>query len=351
MEERDPPGVAYPEIVPAERASSYLLALRRSWWLVLVTTAVAASAAFLISSNQQRRYDATAKVLVGSAGAEPVNVLQHSTVPTSQDPQRDLNTNAALVKTDSIARRVRAQLRLPLSSSQILREVSASPAATSNLIAITVRDPRPARAAAIANAFAREYVDLRRAEAQEPYRKAAEQAQLQLARLSPGDKATGIALGQELQRLQVAGALQTGAAQLVDAAAVPTSAATPKPKVAAAVAAFIGLLLGALAAIAAGQRSLSVSKRDRADEEELTLASTNGSAGLDAAETAAQVRIAERSHGTADEKEPTFASSNGSAGLDGTETAEQVRIVETAHRMQAEDAPSHSVQLSRDDES
>jgi len=63
------------------------------------------------------------------------------------------------------------------------------------------------------------------------------------------------------------------------------------------------------------------------------------------------VRIAERSHGTADEKEPTFASSNGSAGLDGTETAEQVRIVETAHRMQAEDAPSHSVQLSRDDES
>jgi uncharacterized protein involved in exopolysaccharide biosynthesis len=284
-------------VVPAERARSYLAALRRLWWLVLVTTVMAASAGFLVSSNQQKRYDAAAKVLVGSPGADPVNVLQHSTIPNPQDPERDVNTNTALVKTDSIARHVRAQLNLPLSSSQVLRDVSASPVGTSNIIAIKVRDTRPARAVAIANAFAREYVQLRRVEAQEPYRTAAAQAQLQLARLGPGDKSKVVALHQQLQQLQIAGALQTGAAQVVDTAVVPTSAATPKPKFAAAVAAFIGFLVGALVAIAIGQRPSPASLRLlRADDDESAESSTNGSAGLSEEEAASHVRAADKAH-------------------------------------------------------
>jgi uncharacterized protein involved in exopolysaccharide biosynthesis len=307
MEERAPLPDRYPDIVPAERASTYLLALRKRWWLVLGTTAVAAWTGFLVSSLQQNRYDATAKVLL--TNTEPLAVLQHSTIPTSQDPERDLNTETALVKLDSSARNVRAALNLPLTSTQLLREVSAQAAGTSNIVAITARDSRPARAAAIANAFARVYVDVRRGEAQAAYRTAARQAQRQLARLSPGQQASaeGAALRRQLQQLQVAGTLQTGGAQFVDAATVPTSAATPRPLFIAAVAALIGFLLGALAAIAAGQMSFSslrlkrevsfpslTPKRGKADEGGSVLAVNNGFAALVGETLAEHVNHAEK---------------------------------------------------------
>jgi hypothetical protein len=115
--------------------------------------------------------------------------------------------------------------------------------------------------------------------------------------LGPGAGAKVIALRQQLQQLQIAGALQTGAAQVVDVATLPTSAAIPRPKFAAAVAAIIGLLVGALVAIAIGQRPSPASLRLlRADDDESAETSTNGSAGLSEEEAASHVRAAEKPH-------------------------------------------------------
>ena len=240
------------QIVPAERASVHLLAIRRRWWLVVAGAVIAGALAFAVSSHEQKRYDANAKVLLSNA--EPVNLLLHSTAAPSLDPVRDLQTDFALVKLDSVALLVRAQLKLPLTATQLLREVRVAPLGMSNLVVITARDLSPGRAAAIANAFAVRYIHVRRSQAQAGYREAAELAQRQLASLSPAQQqgAQGATLRQQLHQLQAAGALQTGGAQLVDPASVPTSAASPRPKFAAAVGAFTGLLLGALAAIAAG---------------------------------------------------------------------------------------------------
>jgi hypothetical protein len=57
---------------------------------------------------------------------------------------------------------------------------------------------------------------------------------------------------------------------------VPTSAASPRPKVAAAVGAFIGLLLGALAAIAAG----ATDRRRLTALEAVPVAKTSGNGGV-----------------------------------------------------------------------
>lgn len=240
------------QFVPAERAQEYLFAIRRRWWLVLAGAVIAGGLAFTISSHGQKLYDASAKVLLSNA--EPVNQLLHSTVAPSLDPERQLNTDIALVKLDSVALRVREHLKLPLTMTQLLDEVSVASQGTSNLVEITARDASPRRAAAIANAFAGRYVTVRRNQAQAAYREAAQLAQRQLESLSPAEQrgAQAVTLREQLHLLQAAGALQTGGAQLVDLARVPTSAASPKPKFAAGVAAFVGLLLGVFAAIAAG---------------------------------------------------------------------------------------------------
>jgi uncharacterized protein involved in exopolysaccharide biosynthesis len=252
MDERLPRSGSYPDIVPAERASVYLASLRRRWWLVLAVVILAAVAGFVVASRQQKRYDASAKVLLTTA--EPVNLLLHSTAGASSDPERDLNTQVELVKLDSIAQHVRAELGLPLTSAQLLREIRAAADGNSNLLTITARDAVPARAAAIANAFARQYADFRRRQAQEAYSAAAGQALLELRSLSPAqrDGVPGTALRQQMRELQVAGALQTGGVHLVDAASVSTTPATPRPKLAAAAGGLIGFLVGALAAIALG---------------------------------------------------------------------------------------------------
>ena len=64
--------------------------------------------------------------------------------------------------------------------------------------------------------------------------------------------ADGYLRRERLHELEVAGSLQTGNAQLIDPATLPLTAATPRPKMAAAIAAFVGLLVGALFALALG---------------------------------------------------------------------------------------------------
>jgi uncharacterized protein involved in exopolysaccharide biosynthesis len=257
-------------VAPADRSSDHLRALARRWWLILGCAILAGVGAYELSKAQKPRYDATAKVLLTSA--EPVNLLSNSTPAPSLDPERELNTDIALVKLDSVARQVKRQLHLPLTPVQLLREVSASAEGLSNLVAITANDRSPTRAAAIANAFAARYIDVRRVQSQAAYRTAAELAQRQLAQLAPRQLAgpSGAALRLRLHQLQATGELQTGGAQLVDQAEVPTAAASPRPKFSAIVGAIIGAMIGVLAALAGGVVDRRRSRRRAA------LASTNG---------------------------------------------------------------------------
>ena len=265
---------AAPFVAPADRASDHLGALARRWWLILGCTILAGVGAYVLSMRQEPRYDATAKVLLTIG--EPVNLLSHSTAAPSLDPERQLNTDIALVKLDSVARNVQRELHVPLTRVQLLREVRVSADRLSNLVEITANDLSPTRAAAIANAFAARYIDVRRAQAQGVYQTAAELAQRRLAQLDAQELAgqRGAALRQRLMRqqlhqLQTTGELQTGGAQLVDRAQVPTTAASPRPRFSAIVGALIGAMIGVLAALVAGIA-------DRRRQRLAALAATNG---------------------------------------------------------------------------
>lgn len=260
-------------VAPADRASDHLGALADRWWLIVGCAILVGVGGYVLSKGQQPRYEATAKVLLTSA--EPVNLVSHSTPAPSLDPERELNTDIALVKLDSVARKVQRQLHLPLTRVQLLREVSVSPERLSNLVSITANDLSPTSAAAIANAFAASYIDVRRTQAQNAYKAAAELAQRRLAQLDTkklaGQRGTASRrrlMRQQLHQLQTAGELQTGGAQLVDRAQVPTTAASPRPGFSAIVGALIGAMIGVLAALVAGNA-------DRR-QQLATLAATNG---------------------------------------------------------------------------
>jgi uncharacterized protein involved in exopolysaccharide biosynthesis len=247
-------GLARPhsEVPPGDRASLYLESIRRYWWLLVAAMLVTASLTYVISSMKPKLYEGTAKVLL--TNSEPINVLLHSTPSPSNDPERDLNTEVALVKLDTVAARVRRELRLPLTTTKLLSEVTVAPQGTSDLLAISARDRSPARAAAVASAFARHYVSSRRQLARSSYESAAALAEGQLAQLTPaerrGIRATDLRV--QLRQLATAGALQTGGAQVVAAAGVPTTPVSPRPKFAAAIGGFVGLLIGVAAAIGTG---------------------------------------------------------------------------------------------------
>src|SRR4051812_41725743 len=236
-------------VVLSERLAHYLKILRRRWRVVALVPAVAVAVAVLAGIQAQKKYDATAKLVVNPSNQ--VNALLNpSAAGPSADPERDLNTEVSRIETVPVADAVRRKLRLGESSKSLLEQVKTAVEGTTHIVEVKVRDPSPRRAASLANAFAAQYVAARERDAQSAFKQAAAQARQQLNSLSPLQRgsAQGLQLQSRLRELDVDSTLQTGNAEVIQPAEVPTSAATPRLLFNAGLAAFLGLILGVLAA-------------------------------------------------------------------------------------------------------
>lgn len=228
----------------------YLRAIRQRWRLVALIVLVTTGAAIAFSLSAPKQYDASVKLLL--RGQEPVDALLNpNAAGRSNDPERELNTEVQLIKVAAIAHEVRRQLDVERSADEVLEQVETDTSSSSNIVTLTVRDEDPRMAAQIANAFATTYVEFRLEQARERYREAADLAQQQLLELSPEERRT--LQGQELQarqrELAIAAALQTGGAEVVRRASVPSEPSRPRPKLSGALGLFLGLLLGCAAAL------------------------------------------------------------------------------------------------------
>jgi capsular exopolysaccharide synthesis family protein len=227
--------------------ADYLRTLRRRWKLILVLTLAVFGAALVSSFVLEKRYDASVDLLLREP--EQINSLLDpgGGGGGSSDVERELNTNVQLIKTEDTARGVRRRLGLQRSTEDLLKQVSTKTSNTSNIVALTVRDTNPELAAAIANAFAEAYVQFRITSSRRRYTQAAELAQQQLQQLSPTERASaeGRALESRQRELQIAAALQTGGAEIVRPAKVPTSPARPRPMLDGVLGLLLGLMFGA----------------------------------------------------------------------------------------------------------
>jgi polysaccharide biosynthesis transport protein len=244
----------------------YLRAVRQRWRLVALVVAVATGVAIAVSLSADKQYDASAQLLL--RGQEPVNtLLDPNSGGGSSDPERELNTAVELITVAANAHAVRRQLGLARSADELLEQVETDTTSTSNIVTLTARDRDPLTAARIANAFATTYVQFRVSSARRRYQEAAGLAQRQLLSLSPEDRRgtpQGRALQERVRDLQIAAALQTGGAEVVRRASVPTSPSRPRPKLSAALGLFLGLVLGVGAALL-----LNLADRRLRDEQEI----------------------------------------------------------------------------------
>lgn len=218
--------------------------------MVMVTLLVMA-AALVASFASQKQYDGQAALLFG--GQDRVeSLLTPDAQSNVNDPERQLNTDVSLIKLDTVADAVKRRLNLPTPTSELLDQVSAETSSSSDIVTVTARDPSPRRAAAIATAFAQEYVTYRRNAARRSFDEAAQLAQSRLDALSPQDQATEEArqLRARKRDLEINAALQTGGVEVIRKAAVPASPSRPRPKLSAALGLFLGGLLGIALALA-----------------------------------------------------------------------------------------------------
>ena len=93
-----------------------------------------------------------------------ITPVDPSTLPSlplirqSADPTRDVETASKLVTNVDVAARVKNQLHLSESPQDLLKEVTAEPVASSNIVAVTAEQNSKAEARALANAFANQAV-------------------------------------------------------------------------------------------------------------------------------------------------------------------------------------------------
>jgi len=223
-----------------------LRAVRQRWRLVTLVVILTTAVALGVSLSSKKQYDATAELLLRSQ--EPVNTLLNPNAgASSNDPERELNTDVRLIKVAATVEAVRRELHLRRSADDLLAQIKTDTSNASDIVTLTVRDRDPLLAARIANSFAEAYVRFRLNSARERYLEAAKLAQQQLLTLSATDRRQSVE-GRQLQaragELRIAAALQTGGAEIVRRASVASGPSRPRPKLSAALGLLLGLMLG-----------------------------------------------------------------------------------------------------------
>jgi capsular exopolysaccharide synthesis family protein len=237
--------------------------LRRRWKLVAGITVVVVVAAVGLSMLQRPIYAARATLLITSTNENDVFNPQ-------QDPygaaQRRVATESDVVKSSAVSTLVKQQL----GSAPPITTTGASDA---DIITITARDSDPARAQAVANAYANAYVETKRKQGIDELLAASKQVQDQVNALQEQinaldqkvqnarpDERDAVSesvsqrrsallneqsgFGQTSDQLQVRLALASGGASVVGPAALPTTPVEPRPLRTGALALFLGALLG-----------------------------------------------------------------------------------------------------------
>jgi capsular exopolysaccharide synthesis family protein len=218
--------------------------LRRRWHVALFCLIVVPALAYGLSKLQEKEYTASASLLFRDPALDQ-KLFGADFVAPAQDPNRAAATNAKLVSLKAVARRTARALAPPLSADEVARKVDVEAEGQADVVSVKATDPAPAFAARLANTFARQYIAFRREADRSKVKEAQDLVQRQLARLSPEDLAgqQGQTLRNRAQQLQILASLQTGNAELVQRAEVPTSPSSPKTFRNVAIGGFFGLLL------------------------------------------------------------------------------------------------------------
>jgi Mrp family chromosome partitioning ATPase/capsular polysaccharide biosynthesis protein len=201
-----------------------------------------------VSLLQPSRYEASADLLFGRTSNADI-IVAEGRVDTGEVPERAAATNIALAELDTVAVRVKRQLRESASADELKDAVTVEARGDSDLGTVTAEWDTPKGAAAVANAFAAQIVAVRRDAAQADIQRAIDALaatratqEAQLPERAPETRAMR-ALTDKISELETLKALETGGVQVVEEATPPQNRSAPKPLRNALIAAFVALAL------------------------------------------------------------------------------------------------------------
>lgn len=224
--------------------------LRRRFKSIALLAVVAMAAALAFSFAQTREYTSTSQILFRQQNVDQA-LLGTTALPPSSDPTRQASTNQALLSLPSIATQTGAALTPALSRAEVQSKISISAASQSEVFDVSATDRVPRRAADIANAYAAQVVQFQRGADRAEINAAKAQLEAQLASLgaTARNSAQAKTLRAQEQQLAVISSLQTGEAEVVQPALVPTSPSSPSIPRNAILGLLVGLILGVALAL------------------------------------------------------------------------------------------------------
>ncbi|HUR17783.1 MAG TPA: polysaccharide biosynthesis tyrosine autokinase [Acidimicrobiales bacterium] len=257
--------------------------LRRHRLLIVAAPVIAAALAALVTTIMTPVYTARAKVLLRPGDPAEELYTDRSAGRPAVDSDRYVSAHLDIVESRPVARE--ASRLVGGSVDQLLRKVWATQSRGTDVIAIAARDADPARAAEIANAFSRSYIENRRTAAVAGLERASEQIDVRLGELeklmtataappageppAPAVQATSDeykSLSARRQELLVTKSLKRGEAELIAEAEVPLSPSSPDPLRDSALSGLAGLLAGLGYAVVREQLDDRLHSREQAEE-------------------------------------------------------------------------------------
>jgi polysaccharide biosynthesis transport protein len=238
-------------------------ALRRRVGLVVLCIVLVPLAALGLSLAQQKQYTATIAILFRNPGLDQ-EILGHGNILFPPiDADQEAATNLRLVDLDTVDRLVGGQLGL--SQGDVRGKIDVQAQGNSNIVTVSATDPSARRAATIANLFGAKFIAFRRDADVAKINQAATLVQKRISELPPGGggQIRRSLLENRLTALQTLADLQTGNAEVVQPANVPTSPSSPK----IVRNTIIGGLVGVLLALALALILDRVDRRVREPEE------------------------------------------------------------------------------------
>lgn len=223
--------------------------IRQRWWLVLLTAAIAGTASFAVSATQDDVYSAQSRVLL--APSDVSESLLNLSQPY-RDPAQQSATEIELARLPAVSAATAKSLDGRFTTHEIQEAMTAESEGGSRIIRLTADAATPRDAADLANAFAQEYVVFKRQADSQRFETAEAIVRSRLVALKATDATQRqiAALEEQAQQIALLGNLQTGNAQVIQRASLPSAPIAPRPVRSTIIALIFGALAGTLLAIA-----------------------------------------------------------------------------------------------------
>lgn len=244
-----------------------LSVLARRYRLILSCAGLVCVLAVVASLLQEKQYTAEASLLFRDPGYAQGVFGTDATTLAGTDPARQAATNVQLVGLRIVSERT-AKVLGDLTTNEVVSKVTVSGNGLSDVVSVSATDSVPREAQRITNTFAQQFVAFR-AEADRTKLLAAKHlADQEFDRLDSKDKAgpRGEQLSRGSERLGILASLQTGNAELVQPAVLPSSPSSPKPFRNGVLGLIAGLLLGIVLAFAFERFNRKIREPDEAED-------------------------------------------------------------------------------------